>query len=96
VCTCAGWVDRLTAEVRAGSTAYANLYVTGSYDRSNPFQNHPLLPFNVLSRLSPDGSGQRKLCIGCERHLQKQCFNKGKKLCYVCGCVDNRIRRGLK
>lgn len=92
----AGWVDRFDGEVRAGSNVYASMYIKVPYRRGNPFQNHPLLPFNVLNRLSPNGSGQRKLCIGCERRLQKQCFNKEKQLCYVCGCIDNRIRRGLK
>lgn len=36
LCTCAGWVGLFDAEVRAGSTAYASMYITGRYSRSNP------------------------------------------------------------
>ena len=84
------------AEVRAGSAAYAALYNMVRYERSNPYQNHPLLPFNVLTRLSPRPTGSQRFCGGCQRDLDAACFNKKSKLCYVCGCVSDRIRKGLK
>lgn len=98
-CARAGWVDHFDAEVCAGSTAYASMYVTGRYSRSNPYQNHPLLPLHILARLSPSGNNDgasKRRCAGCTRLLQLQCFNQGKEHCYVCGCMSDRIRRGLR
>jgi recombinational DNA repair protein (RecF pathway) len=96
----AGWVDHFSQEVRAGSKAYAELYIQVLYERSNPYQNHPLLPFHVLTRLPPGGRGQAsnlRECSGCRRQLNKSCFKrKSARFCYVCGCVNDRIKRGFK
>lgn len=95
----AGWVDRFSKEVRAGSRAYADLYVRAPYGREDPYNNHPLLPLGILTRLTPGGAGkacqQQQECSGCRRQLSERCFNNGKKLCFVCDCIKRRINRGL-
>jgi hypothetical protein len=93
----AGWVDRFGKEVRAGSKAYADLKVR-AYGRDDPYNNHPLLPLGILTRLTPGGAGQagqQQQCSGCRRQLSERCFNKGKKFCFVCDCIKRRVNRGL-
>jgi hypothetical protein len=90
-------LEHFKAEVKTGSAAYAAIYQQIPYQRSNPFQNHPMLPFDVLPRLSPKSSKQAPMrqCSGCLRELASGCFKGGRKYCYVCGCVNDRIKRGL-
>jgi hypothetical protein len=93
----AGYVDRFKREVIRGSAASAAIYQKTRYQHSNPYQNHPMLPFGILPRLSPLSSQQApKQCTCCLRELAASCFRKGNRLCYVCGCIDNRIQRGLQ
>src|SRR5690349_440517 len=91
-CACmmhAGWVAHFDEEVRGGSATYAAMYHLEGYERDNPYQNHPLLPYNILTRLPPSSTKAKplRLCHGCRRELDPACFKKQRgHLCYVCGC----------
>jgi hypothetical protein len=91
----AGWVNRFRKEVRRGSTAYADLYVQVPYGRDNPYQNQPLLPLNIVPRLTPSRGGkaaQQRECSGCKRQLKEGCSLPDKKYCYVCNCIRRKLK----